>query len=71
MGVRQRQERGGDYRNISGRLPEPQYAILVELAWSKRMSLSYLVSTLLNKAVKAEDGEPYIPGVQPENSAAQ
>jgi hypothetical protein len=61
MAVVERQVRGGNYISFSARMREAQHEVLTDYAWKKRKSLSFVVSRLLEKALKAECGEPYIP----------
>ena len=68
MAVRDRQENRSDYKSITGRLPESKYVVLENFAWNMRVTLAFAVSKLLEKAIKAECGEPYVPEVRIENN---
>ena len=61
MAVQQRQERGAGYQCFSSRLETGVYNALNDWAWEHRMSLAKASSTLLVKALAAENGETYIP----------
>ncbi len=61
MAVQQRQERGAGYQCFSSRLKADIYNTLNDWAWEHRMSLAMACSTLLSKAIAAEQGEAYIP----------
>lgn len=67
MAVRDRQENRSDYKSITGRLPLSQYEVLENYAWNKRVTLAFIVSRLLEKALRSEFGEPYVPEAHIEN----
>lgn len=61
MAVQERQERGAAYQCFSVRMQKDIYNTLNDWAWMHRLSLAKACSTLLNKALAAEQGESYIP----------
>lgn len=59
MAVREKGRGGEGYHGFSSRLPADVYLDLNEWAWENRLTFAAACSELLEKAIKAERGQPY------------
>lgn len=71
MAVQERQARGTKFHNYSSNIPIHIYDAVTDWAWENRLSFARASAILLEKAVRAERGEPYeigkdaLPATQP------
>ena len=56
-----RQQQDPTAKAVSARVPEERYEKLVDFALTRRFTLTMAVNHLLDKALNAENGTPYVP----------
>jgi hypothetical protein len=70
MPVLKRQESLGARVAFTSRLSGEKYKELEDFAWNKRLTLAAAIARLLDKALKAEHGAPYVPDKAADSAGA-